>query len=208
MPVAEMDEEARARLEQWVQTLVRARDLKSATTAALEGYGPEIYGFLCALERNDDDAAEAFAQFGEDVWRGIAAFQWECSLRTWLYTLARNASHRLHRGLQRMNVPLSQAPDIAALTRTQTRSFLRTETKDAFARLRTMLPPEDEALLVLRVDRQLEWTELARVLSGVTDDAELKRESARLRKRFQSVKERLIELGEKEGLLQPKERSE
>jgi RNA polymerase sigma-70 factor (ECF subfamily) len=202
MPGAETDDETRVLLERKVLEFVQAGDLKNATTAALKGYGPEVYGFLCALERNDDDAAEAFAQFGEDVWRGIAGFDWECSLRTWLYTLARNASHRLHRGPQRANVPLSQAPDIAALTRTQTQSFLRTETKDAFARLRTMLPPDDEALLVLRVDRQLDWNELARVLSGVTNEADLKREAARLRKRFQLVKERLIELGLKEGLLQ------
>src|SRR5262249_9574713 len=129
---------------------------------------------------------------------------WDCSLRTWMYTLARNASHRLHRNKKRTQVPLSQAPELAALAnkvRTQTMTFMRSESKDKFARIRATLAPEDEALLVLRVDRQLDWNELARVLSGELDDDALKRESARLRKRFQLLKERLMELGRREGLV-------
>lgn len=194
----------RDQTEQEVSDQLAAGNLTGATELALKAYGREIYGFLCTLERDDDLAADAFSQLAEDVWRGLSGFAWQCPLRTWMYTLARNASHRLHRGVKRIQVPLSQAPELAQLTRTQTQSFLRTDAKDKFARIRAMLPPEDEALLVLRVDKNLEWNDLARVLSGASTEADLKRESARLRKRFQLLKEKLVELGRQEGLVRDK----
>ena len=95
------------------------------------------------------------------------------------------------------------------LVRTETLSYLRTEKKDRFAAIRASLPPEDQALLVLRVDRQLSWDELARVMSsdeGEPSADELKRESARLRKRYQLVKEKLLTLGERAGLVTRKAR--
>jgi RNA polymerase sigma-70 factor (ECF subfamily) len=187
--------------DQAVRDQLAAGNLTRATELALHGHGREVFGFLCTLERDDDRAADAFAQLTEDVWRGLSGFTWQCSLRTWMYTLARNASHRLHRGVKRIEVPLSQAPELAQVVRTQTQSFMRSEAKDKLAQIRAMLPPEDEALLILRVDKNLEWNELARVLSGASADGELKRESARLRKRFQLLKEKLVALGQKEGLL-------
>ena len=199
-----MDADARDALEREAREKCQAGDVAGATGAALKGYGPELYGFLCALERDEDLASDAFAQMSEDVWRGLGTFGWDCSLRTWMYTLARNASHRLHRNKKRMQVPLSQAPELAALAqevRSKTQTFMRSEAKDKLARIRATLQPEDEALLVLRVDRKLEWTELARVLTGELDDEALKRESARLRKRFQLVKDKLLELGRKAGLV-------
>jgi RNA polymerase sigma-70 factor (ECF subfamily) len=66
---------------------------------------------------------------------------------------------------------------------------------------------------VLRVDRQLAWTDLARVLlhgddtSTLTEDV-LRREAARLRKRFQILKEQLYEMGRREGLIVQPERSD
>jgi RNA polymerase sigma-70 factor (ECF subfamily) len=55
---------------------------------------------------------------------------------------------------------------------------------------------------VLRVDRGLAWDELARVFSEQDLDEEaLTREAARLRKRFQLVKEKLKALAEREGIV-------
>src|SRR5262249_48514473 len=90
------------------------------------------------------------------------------------------------------------------LVRTETAPYLRTEVKDKLAEIRASLPPEDELLLVLRVDKRLEWKDIARVLRGgdvPADDTVLARESQRLRKRFQHLKDRLMELGRREGLV-------
>ena len=97
----------------------------------------------------------------------------------------------------------SSAWAVAVEVRTATASYLATQARSRIAELRAALPEEDRALLVLRVDRNLAWNDLARVLSPEEslDDVAVRRESARLRKRFQIVKERLYELGRAEGLV-------
>ena len=74
--------------------------------------------------------------------------------------------------------------------------------------IRDALPAEDRMLLVLRVDKRLEWKELAQVMLGPDDgggadvtDAALIKESQRLRKRFQILKEKLLEEGKRAGIL-------
>src|SRR6202020_2028555 len=102
---------------------------------------------------------------------------------------------------------------LAAEVRTATLPFLRTEQRDAFTRIREPLPPEDQMLLVLRIDRDLPWIALARIVHADANTEEsppadhgeetLKRETARLRKRFQLLKEKLVEIGRREGLITP-----
>jgi RNA polymerase sigma-70 factor, ECF subfamily len=92
-------------------------------------------------------------------------------------------------------VPLSQAPAVAEVAwqvRSGTHTFQQTEVKQRVRRLREALPEMDRMLLILRVDRELSWRDLARVvLGGSPTPEELEREAVRLRKRFQLVKERL-----------------
>jgi RNA polymerase sigma-70 factor (ECF subfamily) len=87
--------------------------------------------------------------------------------------------------------------------RTATLPLLKTEGRSALRRLRDELSHEDKLLLVLRADRGLAWDELARVFleTPSPDDAALRRESARLRKRFQLVKQRLRERAKAMGML-------
>jgi RNA polymerase sigma-70 factor (ECF subfamily) len=190
-----------------------------AAEAVIRGYGPEVLAFLAAQHRRDEDADDVFAVWSERVYRGLPAFAWECSLRTWVYVLARNASRTFLRDAQRrgrrevpMDPDASVASRVAYAVRTATRPYLQTEVKDKLAEIRESLPEEDRALLVLRLDRGLAWNELARVMlegegegakpaAEPVTDAVLKRESARLRKRFQFVKERILELGREAGLL-------
>jgi RNA polymerase sigma-70 factor (ECF subfamily) len=206
-----VDEAAREALELEVRRRCEAADLEGGAIAALRGYGPEVYGLLFSLHRDESDAADVFADFSECLWRGLPGFAWQCTLRTWAYTVARNASHRFLRGVRRgrRGVPLSEATEVERLAesvRTQTSPWLRTESKDRLTQIREALPPEDQMLLVLRIDRGLAWRELARVWheGGEPDEAALEREAARLRKRFQLLREQLVEVARREGLL-PKE---
>jgi RNA polymerase sigma-70 factor (ECF subfamily) len=179
-----------------------AGDIEGATTAALRRYGPELLGFLVGVHGDHDAASEAFAVFSEKLWRSMPLFEWKCSLRTWCYRLVRHAAIDVARGERSKNkVGLSSAPEVmelAARVRTETLSVLRTANRTALERLRDELPEEDRELLVLRVDRELEWREIAIVMAEasnrterIEDEAALKREAARLRKRFQLVTERL-----------------
>jgi RNA polymerase sigma-70 factor (ECF subfamily) len=199
----------REALEQRVRVECERGDYATAATLALESYGPEILGFLAAFLRNDDDAAEVFSTVCENLWRGLPAFAWASTLRTWAYAIARHAAIAFRKGAQRLArhaVPLDTPGAVSAVAervRTRTRPYMLTEQKDRFALLRASLPEEDQMLLMLRIDRDLAWSDLARVMTegDALDDEALKREAARLRKRFQLVKEKLVELGVKEGLI-------
>jgi RNA polymerase sigma-70 factor (ECF subfamily) len=126
-------------------------------------------------------------------------------MRTWLYTLARHAAARFQRAPHRRpgrRVSLSKAGELAARVRTATLPFLRTEAKDRFAQIRNSLDERDRSLLVLRVDRGMTWKEIALVLSSEGErDEVVEREAARLRKRFQSLKEEIRAHARRAGLL-------
>jgi RNA polymerase sigma-70 factor (ECF subfamily) len=182
-------------------------DVTGATTAALRLYGPEVLGFLVAFHKDHDAASDSFSLFSEHLWRSLPEFGWRCSLRTWCYRLARNAAIDVERGeARRKQVGLSSAPEVSALvqkTRTETLSALRSTKRTALEKLRDELPEEDRTLLVLRVNRQLDWREIAVVVAGLSregDEDALGREAARLRKRFQLVKDRLRTLAQARGL--------
>jgi RNA polymerase sigma-70 factor, ECF subfamily len=197
-------EGARDKVETSIRDAWDAGDFAAATTAALRRYGPEVLGFLVAMQNDHSRAEDAFSLFAERLWLGISRFEWKSSVRTWSYVLARNAAADLRRREarhQRARVTLSSAPvsEVAAQVRTQTLSLLRTEKRSAFMRLREELPEEDRALLVLRVDRDLPWRDIAQVFGA--DEQAVGREAARFRKRFQLVKERLRALGKARGLV-------
>jgi RNA polymerase sigma-70 factor (ECF subfamily) len=181
-----------------------------AATALLRGYGSELFGFLFVAHReNEGEAADAFSDLTYAIWRGLPSFQWNSSARTWAYAIARKLvlTRRRDAGRQRRrlaDVGGSGLERIAERVRTETASFLRTATRTRIEALRDSLAEEDRLLLLLRVDRKLAWSEIARVLAEEPelDEAALTRGAARLRKRFQLVKDRLRELARREGLLE------
>lgn len=195
-----------------IEAAIRARcdagDHDGAATAAIRAYGPELFGFLAAVLRSEDHAREVLSFTCERLWRSLPRFGWQCSMRTWAYAVARNSSLRYQRDLGRRGrreVALSECPAVSALAervRTETLSCLRTDHPDSLMRLRDALPPEDRELLVLRVDRELAWLDLARVFleDEAASDEALAREAARLRKRFQIVRRRLLDAGRRRGL--------
>jgi len=198
-----MDAGEREVLERAIREHWDKGDLAAAADAAVRGYGPEIYGFLAAFHRDDEDASEVWSRVTERLWSGLDRFSWQSSFRTWIYAIARNTSIRYREEKKRQGrgqVPLGDGSEVdpAVRLRTDTASWLRTSARDRFAAMRDALSEDDRMLLVLRVDKALAWNDLARVMHPDTepplDDEALKRESARLRKRFQLVKEQLLEL--------------
>jgi len=183
-------------------------DMANAASLAIAEFGPEILRYLGGILRDLDLADDAFSLFCERVWSGLARFEWRCSFRTWAYLIARRASVdvlRVDGRRRRRQRPLSSAriSAVAERVRTTTLRLLKTDAKVALTRLRDELPQEDRTLLVLRVDRALPWEDLARVFLDKESPAEdeLRRESARLRKRYQLVKERLRVRAREAGLL-------
>jgi RNA polymerase sigma-70 factor (ECF subfamily) len=184
---------ARDALEARIRAACAGERWSEAATAALEGYGDELLGYLVALARNETDANDAFSTFAEDMWKGLPRFGWQSSFRTWAYTLARHALSRVRRdAFRRRGVALEDA-HVAALvekTRTRTAEFLQTEVRDKLAEIRAQLDPDDQTLLILRINRGLTYREIARVLDGEvveSDDAALGRRANALRKRLERL---------------------
>ncbi len=190
-----------------IRALLARGDVDAGVTRLLSMFGPEVFGFLRGALGSEADADEVFAATSVKIWRALASFKWQCSLRTWVYVIARNELARFAKGTRRRNVgrvTSSALDDVVARVRTATNSALGTDKRDRLAALRDELPVDDRTLLILRVDRDLAWEDVARTFLDDGDAPtveQIKRESARLRKRFQLVTERLSRRAREENLL-------
>lgn len=193
-----------------ISELLAAGDLAGAVTLVIRTYGPEIYSYLHAVHRDTSDTDEVFSLFSEALWRSLRSRELRCSLRTWAYAVARRTSLRYRRAERRRAAHFVPWPDntglsqVAIAVRTETALYLQTAKRSRFAELRASLPEEDQTLLMLRVDRGLSWNDLVEVLghAGAPYSAELvRRDSARLRKRFQALKKKLQVMAEQAGLV-------
>lgn len=175
-------------------------------TLALEAYGAELHGFLVHTLGNRSAASEVFSQTVETFWRGLPRFAARCGVCTWLYLLAKHAAANYRRspwnGARRTGV--TNLDTVVDRVRSQTAPWQRTDVKDKWRALRDALEPEDRALLALRVDRELPWADIACVTLGEAEPgpAELARETARLRKRFQLLKQQLRTQARAAGLVE------
>lgn len=163
--------------------------------SVLRDHGAEIYGWLLSSLATDAEAADAYSLFGEDLWKSLARHQGRCSIRTWCYMLARCAVfHVRSRPRHQREVLVSQVPSIlGAVTHVwNTTKVGEQRADDVYAQIRGELDEEEQTLLVLRVDKDLSWREIAQVLCGEdAPAAEIERKGATLRKQFERVKERL-----------------
>ncbi len=186
-------------LEELVRAACERADYQAAATVLLEAIGPKVFAFLLHRLGNPLEASEAFSAFGEDLWCGLPGFEWRCTVRGWSFAIARHAADRhtkRARAQRRRNVPLSQAPlsGLVHEVRERTLMHLRTEAKTKLQELLNRLPADDRALLQLRLDQRLSWRDLALALDydgDLPSEEALARSAAKLRKRFQLLKQRL-----------------
>jgi RNA polymerase sigma-70 factor, ECF subfamily len=188
----------RAAFDQRVLDALAQGRVDDATTDVIKTYGPEVYTLLVSVHKRREDADDVFSMFCEKLWKGLRGFQGRASVRTWVYTIAWSASSTFHtHKATRREDPITDAvlAELVARVRTETLSRMRAP-ESRLRTLRQSLPLEDQTLLVLRVERELSFRELAIVMNADAALAEhaLEREAARLRKRYQLVKTRLREL--------------
>jgi RNA polymerase sigma-70 factor, ECF subfamily len=192
-------------VEQTIRRHCEEDRMDLAANVAIRSYQRELLTWLNGVLCDETAAREVFSVVCEDLWKGLPSFRWESSFRTWVYQLAHNAVARRFRSPSREQPIGSDSfhhppQDV----RSRTKPWLRTDVKSEFARLREMLDAEDRMLLTLRVDRQMHWQDVARVMSGpevhLTPAAVQKKASA-LRQQFQRIKGRLRYLAEQRGIL-------
>jgi RNA polymerase sigma-70 factor (ECF subfamily) len=186
-------------LEGRIRELIAAGDCRAAATEAIRGLGPNVLGYLRSILRDDEDAADAFSHFAEDLWRGIEGYRGEASFRTWAYKLAWCAAMHVRSNAWRRRGRRFEPGEASQLAEDiRTKSVVRDEQRRlALDRVRGSLDPEEQTLLFLRLDQELEWSEVAEVLSA---DGKVV-EPAALRKRFERLKERIAQQLREEGLV-------
>ncbi|HET8540769.1 MAG TPA: sigma-70 family RNA polymerase sigma factor [Anaeromyxobacter sp.] len=185
-----MDEEALA--------LLARGDRESALKLALRAHGPGVLGYLENVLGDPDDARDVFQRCAEDLWAWLPAYRGG-SLRAAAYRIARHRAARFRREAwrrRRERMRTTMASRIAASIASP-ESRLATRPQDRLERLRAALDPDERTLLILRLDRELSWSEVAEVLSEEGHPVD----SATVRKRFERVKDRLAKLAKEQGLL-------
>jgi RNA polymerase sigma-70 factor (ECF subfamily) len=182
-----------------IRTLIAAGDPRGAATEAIRAYGPQVLRYLRSVLNDEDDAREAFSQFAENLWRGIAEFRGTAPLRIWAYRIAWNASCDLRKqpwNTRRRRLSTGEASRLAATIATSSDERLE-HRRRLLAELRASLSPEDRALASLRIDQGFSWEECAQALS--VDGRTVKANT--LTKRFERIKERLGRAAKKKGML-------
>jgi RNA polymerase sigma-70 factor (ECF subfamily) len=182
--------------EDRVLRLLTGGDANGAATVALEELGPAILGWLRALH-GQDDGDEVFAAFAERLWKGLIGFRGESSLRAWAYRIAWNASHSFRSDAwqrRRRRLSTSAASRLAASI---SRSIRPSADEPRLRKLREMLSPQDHTLLVLRLDREMAWEEIAAVLTGTGERVT----APALRKRYERLKGKLARSARDQGLV-------
>ena len=182
--------------------LLASGDHGAAATLVVREYGPQILGYLAAVVRSDADAGDVFSQFCEDLWRGLPAFRRECPLRVWAYRLAWHAAARFLRDPFRQRGRRLETNELSRIADEVRSSVLlgRADARRAgIERLRGNLSPDEQTLLVLRLDRGLSWREVALVLA---EDGAPPVDEPALRKRFERLKDKLARMARDEGLIE------
>ena len=189
-------------LERGIEDLAKAGQHDEAIEAAIRGYGPEWFGFLNGVLHDEFAAEEVYAAFLLKLHRGLASFDWACSLRTWSYRVLRNARIDWFRGIRPPAETLSRYAPLAESARLAS-AIDAARGRSPLVRLRATLDPEDQEILIRHVEYGDTFQEIAVATLGEGATAEgREKEAARLRARFKRAKEKLRRLAEAEGLLE------
>jgi RNA polymerase sigma-70 factor (ECF subfamily) len=184
-------------VEEQVHRLIEAGDLSAAATEAIRSLGPSVLRYLRSLLRDEEDAADAFSQFAENLWKGLASFRGQSSLRTWAFRIAWNSALNLRNEAWKRKgrrFATGEASALAEEIRTKTAVRVARQ-EEKLEKLRAVLSVDDQSLLALRLDQGFSWEEIAQILSASGKPVQ----AAALMKRFERLKARLAEMV-KQGL--------
>jgi RNA polymerase sigma-70 factor, ECF subfamily len=181
-----------------VRDLIARSELDTAATEILRSFGTNVRRYLRSVLRDEADAADAYACFAEKVWRGLSSYRGTAPVRVWTYRVAHNCAVDARKQARRVRERRLTTTETQALAEPARRTADSMERhRGELDALRERLTEQERALLFLRVDQELSWVEIARVLSG--DGRKL--DPTTVMKRFGRLSARLERMARQRGLV-------
>lgn len=180
-----------AAIEERIEACLREGALEGAVSEGIRGYGPRIVGYLRTVLRDEDTAQDAFSDFCEHVWQAAPRFRRESSFLTWAYRIAWSAAQRRHADAfakRRLTLDSTLASRLAHEVLSTTSARERSALFDTLAALRSTLTPEEQTLLVLRIEQNLPWRDVGLIIA---EREEQEVDEATLRKRYERLRSRI-----------------
>ena len=175
-----------------MRSLLEKGEYEAAVTLVIEAFRPDVLASL-STRLDEDEANDALSLWSEAVWKDLRSFRWQASLRAWANGVAKHSCSRIIRKPHRhreQHLSSSAASWMAASIGAS--AAISSEQHQKLAVLRGMLDEDEQELLTLRIDRGLEWEEIAYILET---------NPAALRKRMERLKKKLEQLARDLGLL-------
>lgn len=183
-----------------VVELLDRDDLRGAIDVVYRTLGPQLAAYVAAMVRDTDVADDVLGDLYLRLSEGIGKFERLGSFRGWAYRIARNLALDYLRGprhRRERRFATSEQSRLVQEVREGTRPYLKTAARDALSRVRAGLDPDEQTLLILRLDRHLPWEEISEVLS----EPGMSVAPAALRQRFARLKEKVRQLLVREGVI-------
>jgi len=192
-----MDKETKQRIDARIIAHIEAEEFEQAAEVAIAEYGPSIFGMFMGVFHNEATAQDVFQHFSLQLWKSLPSFQGRSRFYTWAFTIARRSMSRWFerrelRVEQRLGT-LQEQNLQARWARTATAEWRNTASRERFETMCADLDPEERTLVMLRIDQEMSWKEIALVIADedeqeALDRKELSKRAASLRKRFERIK--------------------
>lgn len=119
-------------------------------------YGPALARLARAYEADPDSRRDLLQDIHFALWRSLASFSGQCSLRTWVYRVAHNAviSARRRRGCRL--VSLDEAGELASSEDVEQLSGDAHTLSRLMALIARLRPPDDQVMLLYLEDMDAE----------------------------------------------------
>lgn len=162
--------------EQQISQALARGDHREAAHGLVRLYGDEMYRFCVHTLANPADGEELAQEVLSDACRSLARFRGQSTLRTWLYRVAR---HKLTDFYQRQGrAPRKTLPfedvELADPDPDAEEELAMIERRQRLSRALSRLGRDDRQVLSLRVDQELPYAEIARILGVRTGAAKMR----------------------------------
>ena len=143
----------------------------SAAATLLGRYERGLYNFLWQTVRHHQDAEDAKQETICKTLRNLPQFRQQCQFKTWLYRIGHNEAINIVRRRKRLEIHESperclDAPSETDMNATPSDQLVRSERVSALRDAIAKLPVQERQVVLLRMQEEMPFKEIARVIDA------------------------------------------